>query len=327
VAEECGFDQVTYVDQQNLSRDVYVQMAVAAMNTRKIKIGQGVTVPVTRHPSVTANATASVNELSGGRAFLGIGAGGNALRSMGKKVRPMQDYRETVEFIRSYIRGEESEYQGARMHSDWITQPYPIYMACTGPASCRLAGELADAAIIGPGIHPEVVKWRIELVHQGARKAGRDPSEVAIWLRTLICIAESREAARPQAAAYASRGVWTTLGLETPEVAELRNRLERVMPDVDGLIAEGKRVYDAYDEYQHELPDAPHAKLVTQRMADFIHLLGPVNDISARIDELRHLGVTNLSVTMFTVADREAMMRDIAKEIMPRFQSLAYQRP
>jgi 5,10-methylenetetrahydromethanopterin reductase len=207
------------------------------------------------------------------------------------------------------------------MHSEWIGEPFPIYMACTGPASCRLAGELADAAIIGPGVHPEVVRWRIELVHEGARKAGRDPTDVGIWMRSMICIADSREAARPQVAAYAPRGVWATLGLvDAPEVHELRRRLASVMPDLDPLIAEGKRVYEAYDEYQHERQNAPHAQLVTQRMVDFLHLTGTPDDISERITELSDLGVTNISTTTFTLSDRNGMMREISREIMPRFR-------
>src|SRR4029453_19421854 len=76
IAEECGFSHLTWVAQPNLSRDIYVSLAVAALNTRRIRLGQGVTDPQTYHPSVIANASATLNELTGGRAFLGIGAGG-----------------------------------------------------------------------------------------------------------------------------------------------------------------------------------------------------------------------------------------------------------
>src|SRR6478672_5067562 len=146
---------MTVCDQENVSRDVYTMMAVAALNTSNILIGQGVTVPYTRHPSVTANATWSVNELSGGRVFLGIGAGGNAVRSMGMKALPLTEFRDTVQFIKKYMRGEEVEYHGATMHSEWIKEPVPIYMGASGPLSCILGGELADGVIFGTGTHPE----------------------------------------------------------------------------------------------------------------------------------------------------------------------------
>ncbi|MFQ5875893.1 MAG: LLM class flavin-dependent oxidoreductase, partial [Dehalococcoidia bacterium] len=112
VAEECGFSHLTLVDQPNLSRDMYVSLTIAALNTHRIRIGQGVTDPLTYHPSVIANATATLNELSGGRAFLGLGAGGRFGKVM--KPRPTQEIREAVQFISSYLAGEEASYKGAR---------------------------------------------------------------------------------------------------------------------------------------------------------------------------------------------------------------------
>ena len=161
LAEEIGFDHVTFVDQQNLSRDLYAMMTVAALNTDRIRIGHGVTVPYTRHPSVTANATATVNELSGGRVFLGLGAGGNALRSMGMRPRPLQEYWDLIKFMRAYMAGEEAEFKGARMRSEWIRQTVPIYMAADGPRSLEMAGEMADGVYFMGG-PPELVKWKVD---------------------------------------------------------------------------------------------------------------------------------------------------------------------
>lgn len=70
VAEECGFSHLTRVDQPNLSHDLYVCPTAAALSTHRIQLGQGVTDPLTYHPAVIANATATLNELTGGRAFV-----------------------------------------------------------------------------------------------------------------------------------------------------------------------------------------------------------------------------------------------------------------
>src|SRR5688572_26957618 len=78
-AEELGFSTFHVVDQPQLSRDVHVLLAATALATQSIRIGQGVTQLATVHPVVMANATATIDELSGGRAFLGIGTGGYAL--------------------------------------------------------------------------------------------------------------------------------------------------------------------------------------------------------------------------------------------------------
>ncbi len=321
VAEESGFSHVTFVDQQNLSRDVYAMMTVAALNTYRIQVGQGVTIPFTRHPSVTANATATVDELSGGRVFLGIGSGGNAIRSMGMEARPMKEYREVVEFIKKYMTGEEAEYKGAKMHSEWVRRPVPIYMAAIGPASCRLAGELADGVIIGPGIHPELVKWRIEHIYRGSEKIGRDPSKIDIWVRTLMYVADSKEIAFPAAASYGVRGPYYLFKRKTQDTEALYERLDGAIPDLDGLIEEFRRVFYAYDEYQHERIGSPHSQMVTQRMVDFVHLTGTREEIRERIYELGTLGVTNISTVLFTIHDKGGMMREISNTIMPHFRN------
>ena len=59
LAEHLGFSHITVVDMPNLCRDVYALMTVATLNTHRIRIGHGVTIPFIRHPSVTANATAT----------------------------------------------------------------------------------------------------------------------------------------------------------------------------------------------------------------------------------------------------------------------------
>ena len=60
-------------------KDVYAGLVVAALNTSRIGLGTGVTNAVTRHPTITANASAAIDEISHGRAILGLGAGDSAL--------------------------------------------------------------------------------------------------------------------------------------------------------------------------------------------------------------------------------------------------------
>ncbi len=320
VAEESGFSQVTFIDSQNLCRDVYPMMAIAALSTRRAQIGHGVTTPFTRHPSVTANATATIDELSGGRAFIGIGTGFSAVMTMGMKARPMQELRETIQFLRRYMAGEETEFRGAKMHSEWIRRVVPIIMGSVGPKALQLAGELADG-IMFSGVNVEMAKWNIEQVQKGALRAGRDPSDIEMWNRTMIYVAESKEAAFPEVASYAATGMmakYQALQRNAPEILELRRRLERVEP---GILDEINRLADVWDSYQHERTDSTHIKAITQRLVDFIHLTGNEDDISERIDRLGELGIKNISTTVFTIADKKGMMREIGDRIMPNFRN------
>ena len=76
MCEDNGFEVLWFIDHQLGMKDVYAAMNVAALNTSKIEIGSAVTNLVTRHPTVTANATTALYELSDGRALLGLGPAG-----------------------------------------------------------------------------------------------------------------------------------------------------------------------------------------------------------------------------------------------------------
>lgn len=313
-AEEAGFEQMTMIDSQNLSRDVYTMLTVAALNTKRIRLGTGVTNPITRHPTVTANAIASLNELSGGRAFLGLGGGVSSVWTMGVKTQPLRDVREMVEFVRKYMSGEEAEYKGAKIHSEWVRQTVPIYLGSGGPKSLFQAGQIADG-IIATGVRPEVVKWRCDQIKRGAIEAGRDPSEIDIWARTIVYVTdEPREKALPETGHYATQAGYKVLHEEAFE--ELRHKLEE---DEPGILEEFKAVADAYEPYAHEAKGAAHGKHATQRVVDFYHLVGTADEIVERIHELRDCGVTTISCVLYTLNDKIGMMKKISEQIMPRF--------
>ncbi len=316
-AEECGFSQMTFVDQPTLDRDLHVMMTLAALNTRRIKIGHGVTDPFTFHPSVIANATATIHELSGGRAFIGIGAGGPFGKVM--KPRPLSELREAVLFLKKYTSGEEAEFKGSKMHSEWVRGQIPVYIACThGSKSLEMAGELGDGVIMGDS-HPQIVRWRMEQIARGAERAGRDPSKIDVWVRTEILVAKSKKEAHREVSSYAAtwaRARYWSLQRKTPEAAELAERMETVEP---GILDELKKIHDAWTPSQHEVLDAPVSRLVSQRLVDFNYLTGTPDDICERIPQLGKLGVTNMSTVTFTIVDKKGMMREISNRIMPHF--------
>ena len=74
IAEDAGVDRLGISD-VIFYPDTYELQALCASATKRIKIGSIVTNPFTRHPAVTAAAVSTLDEISDGRAFLGIGAG------------------------------------------------------------------------------------------------------------------------------------------------------------------------------------------------------------------------------------------------------------
>jgi hypothetical protein len=65
----------------------------------------------------------------------------------------------------------------------------------------------------------------------------------------------------------------------------------------------------------------PHSQLATQRMVDFLHLTETPDDICERIEQLREIGVKNISCPLFTARDRVGMVREIGNSIISRFQA------
>ena len=152
--------------------------------------------------------------------------------------------------------------------------------------------------------------------------AGRDPSKIDIWARTMIYVASSKEEARREVASYAATNACDSyrslLRRDTPGVEDLRRRLEAVEP---GIVAEIKAIYDAFDPYQHEVIDAPHSKAVSQRVIDFFLMTGTPEDICDQIAKLEPLGVSNISTVLYAILDKKGMMREIGNRIMPNFRN------
>lgn len=150
-AEAAGFEAVWIFDEGLVTRDVYVTLAAIALATERIKIGTGITNPYTRHPAVTANAIASLDELSNGRAFVGLGAGGGlTLTPLAiERKRPLVATREMVEILRALFAHERVDYHGETVALNqasigWGRSEIEIWVAGRGPRMLDQAGRIAD---------------------------------------------------------------------------------------------------------------------------------------------------------------------------------------
>ena len=113
VAEDSGFKSVWVTDHYN-NRNAYAILTLLALRTAKVSLGVGVANPFTVHPAVTASAIATLNEISGGRAILGIAAGDKmTLQRLGIGWdKPLTRVKEAVEFIRELSSGKRVSYSG-----------------------------------------------------------------------------------------------------------------------------------------------------------------------------------------------------------------------
>jgi 5,10-methylenetetrahydromethanopterin reductase len=320
VAEESGFKYVSVVDIPYLGREVDSMMTMAALSTKKVMIGQGVTDPVTRHPLVSANASATIDELSNGRAFVGIGTGGPWGKPMKKPAR-LSQLREAVTFIKSYTAGKEVEWQGVKFQSEWSRRELPVYIACGGPKACFLAGQVADGVIATSNADLATNKWRMDQIARGAESVGRDPADIDYWVRGMIYVTDDKDKATREVAGYAVNGaylLWVQMQQNTPASEELRIRLEKEQP---GLLDDCKKVGEAFDPKWVEHPDAPAAKFITRRIIDSQHAVGTPDQICEQLSKLEEAGMKTFGTVTYTIDDKRDMMREIGSTIISRMSN------
>ena len=195
LAEAVGFDYVGVADSQSLFRELIVSLTVTAMETERIHFGPSVSNPLTRHPAVMASAIASLRELSGGRAFMGIGTGDSAILNLGLRPARLAMLREYIDALRSFMSGEATEYLGREGHVRWIGEPAPIMMSAEGPRTLRIAGEIADRVMIHTGLTPDILADTVAHVRAGEWNAGKPLGATEIWALAKCNIDDDHDAA------------------------------------------------------------------------------------------------------------------------------------
>jgi 5,10-methylenetetrahydromethanopterin reductase len=181
LAESLGYTRVWVPDEGLATRDVFVTMTAIALATTRIEIGTGIVNPYTRHPAMTAAAIASVDEISGGRAFLALGAGGDlSLRPLAlDRTRPVARVREAIEVSRRLFSGERVHYDGegviVRAASlDYARADTQIWFAGRGDQMLRQAGALADGVLL-EFLYKPLLSSYVEQVQIGATRTGKRP--------------------------------------------------------------------------------------------------------------------------------------------------------
>jgi alkanesulfonate monooxygenase SsuD/methylene tetrahydromethanopterin reductase-like flavin-dependent oxidoreductase (luciferase family) len=163
-------------------------------------------VPVARMwtPLALATQAATVGVISGGRFVLGIGTGGYGpgfWASIGQPDRPIAFMRDYLTIVRGLLAGETVSHDGqalqeknASLHHPGLP-PVSIQLGALGPQMVRLAGELADGALLNWAT-PERIAQSRQLVAQGAARAGRDAAQVALTMYIRVCVDDDVPAAR-----------------------------------------------------------------------------------------------------------------------------------
>ncbi len=303
IAEDAGFDQF-WVSHDLFYRSSPVILASVAQATTRIEIGTCIVNPYTVHPSELAMTAATLDELSGGRFNLGIGAGaGEFLKWLGMpQETPLKTTREAILAINAVLRGEPVD--------RWEPEAYlrfearrrvPIYLAAFSPNMLRLIGEVADGALplLFPPEHYDTVA---PLVREGAEKAGRSMDQIDFAACVWCSISEDQQAAedvlKDKIAYYGhalSPLIWDRLGVSQDDFRPIEHAL---MTERDPVKARS---------------------LVDDRMLR-IGIAGDPEHVIDRLNVLVERGVKHLSFGPPLGPDPAEAIRTLGEEILPRFR-------
>jgi len=195
IADGVGFACLGMGDSQSVYTDVYVRLAVAAMRTSAMRIGTWVTNPVTRHPAVTYSAISSIDAMSGGRAYLGIGTGFSAVANLGLPPAKLADLEEYVAAINALQDKGEAQWRGATIRVRKHVRRIPVYIGASGPKALELAGRIGDGAFILNGVTRDIVEDSKSHLAAGAAASGRRLEDIDAWWVVAANLAEDDDTA------------------------------------------------------------------------------------------------------------------------------------
>lgn len=313
-AERAGFDDVWFPDSQLLWRDVFAVAAAAATQTSRITIGTAVTNVATRHPAVVASAARTVAELAPGRFVLGVGVGDSAVGPVGLRASTGAELRERLGIVRDLLAGREARF-GAVVSRLRDPVEVPIHVAASGPRNLRLAGELADGAILLSGVAPGPLEAATARVQEGARAAGREriPMTVSAFCRVTDDVPRAARELKPICARIAQNGGARFLALAGVHV-EVPEHVPGVYPDL--VHAEDwAAAVQACDPY---VPDAAAAAFARE-----FCLYGTAAEIADRLAGVRAAGADAVFLQHVGSYDLpHALLADVADQVMPRARAI-----
>jgi 5,10-methylenetetrahydromethanopterin reductase len=289
-AEDLGFEAIFFADSHMNNVDCYQVMAMCAMATKKIRLGTAVTNMVYRDPTITANSFATLNEISEGRAIVGIGTGDGPVYSLGRTATRLGEFEIGLQTVRDLLhnRGIEVPRTQERASSGRVAlkagrRPVPIYISAEGPKALRVAGRVCDGVILGTGFDPQVLDWARARIAQGARDAGRSLSEIDIMPAGMIVVDDDGNLARKRVRSRMANRAHHNFRFTMETVPE---------KEVAGV----KRFMEAFD-ISKPIEERVDPDLITDYLLQRFTIAGTPEECVGRVKALKAMGIERLLLT------------------------------
>ncbi len=308
LAEKYGFDFCWITDHFN-NRSVYVILSLLANYTDSIMIGPGVTNPYLINPVQTASTLMSLDNLSGGRAILGIGAGDKiTLNLLGiERHKPLAAIRESTHISRTiFDTGEIKDFDGKVFSVEKASVAFektgeiPIYIGAQGPKMLQLAGSVGQGVLVNAS-HPIDFKFAMTQIKKGISEAKRKLSDVDVSAYASVSVARKMDKATK-----AAIPVVAFIVAGSPPVI-----LERhgISPDSVEPIAQSLGKGDFSTAFG----------AVTDEMLDAFCIRGTPEECTEKIKALQKVGITQFVFGSPIGPKKRISMELASKEILPHF--------
>ena len=308
-AENAGFGYGWLFDSHVLWLDPYPLLTMIALNTTRMRLGTCVTNPATRDPSVTASTLATLNLMSGGRMDLGIGRGDSARRVLGKKPTTLANLEQAVRIIKDLAEGRPTDYDGEQIRMDWAGGSLPVWIAGYGPKALNLTGRVADGVIL-QFADPNLIKWCLQFVHEGARQAGRDPDSIKVMAAAPVWVSDDLAQAREHVRWFPA--------LVSNHVMDLVNRYDpaELPPELTAYV----RDRQGYNYLHHAEVGSSNAEFVSDEVTDRFCIVGTAEEHRRKLRELADAGVDQFNIYLMS-GDEEQTLEVYGQAIVPEFAS------
>jgi len=307
--EELGFDTVLFPDSQNLAPEVWGQLMVAAGTTSRVRLGPGVTNPVTRDVAVTASAALALQAESGGRVLLGIGRGDSSVQRIGRREERVAAFEGHLEALQRYLRGESVDRGGFASRLEWLERlelpKVPLEVAATGPRVIAAAARRAERVCLAVGADPAHVAATLAVAREAA--AGRSV-QLGAFVNVVVDddVAAARDAVRGSATSFARFSAFAGSDLA---------RLPAP------LAAAARWIRAHYDMRNHTRTNVPHTAGIDDAFVDWFAVAGPPAVARERLTALAALGLDFVHVIPGSTGMPRALaassIQRLATEVLP----------
>ena len=322
LAERCerlGFDGLTLTDSQNLSNETYIALALAARATSKLKLGPGVTNPLTRHAAVTASAISTLQQVSQGRVMLGIGRGDSSLFNIGYKPVSPGAFRKYIEDVQVYLGGGILDEEGYDSQLHWLAKSniskVPMDVAATGPKIIKMGAEISERVSFSLGADIDRITWGINQVNEAIENFELiDKAIPSMGVYLNICVHDD---------------ITRAAELVRPGVGIFAHFTGMPGANRDNINQADQSIFDKlgqeYDKERHGRPEASHAQQMPIEFIERFAIIGAASSCIKKLQAIQKLGIQRVFVIgprpdHFGREADEAFQR-FAREVIPAFSN------